>query len=310
MEITCKRPQVLLLGNGIIRAYSSLAMSWKEMLKRIGTHSIPDEISIPMPLEIVLRTGDHVNMVLERHNKELYGSVDSQGFMTVLRSLLAMGFDHILTTNYSYELEQAALGEEFLSDKQLSALTRHSPLVVKRETSFLLHTYNEVSCEGHENRIWHIHGEAMLPDSIVLGHLYYGNLLSRCREYLMSGADGEISIENGREINSWVDAFMLGDVYTLGFGYDFSEMDLWWLLDCKKIYSPDGGILYYYRPVKDDAFDVKSQLLKDYGACIIDLGEQEPRSDITEYYRGFYNRAMEDIRLRIQVEPHKDSGYI
>ena len=83
-----------------------------------------------------------------------------------------------------------------------------------KDGRILLQTYNRFP--GSSQEIWHIHGEARKPNSIVLGHLYYGNLLTRCSGYLY----GDAGCEEG-EVFSWVDAFMLGDVYTLGFGYDF-----------------------------------------------------------------------------------------
>lgn len=300
-----RKPQVLLLGNGIIRAYSNLAMSWKDMLRRIGTDKdIPDEIAVPMPLEIVVRTGDHVDLVLRDHKEELYGTVETEEFRDVLRHLLSMGFDHILTTNYSYELEEAAIGKSSLSDSELDRLEWHTNMVSENEKKFQLFTYNYVECGGHPNTIWHIHGEAKKPDSIVLGHLYYGNLLSCCRDYLVNTAPPRFAMRRGRKILSWVDAFMLGDVYTIGFGYDFSEMDLWWLLNCKKMVPPQtGGTLYYYRPGKPKPFDVKSALMHDYGAQLVSFGDIEPVQDRTEYYRGFYQRAIADIEKRIQ-----DSG--
>ncbi len=290
-----RRPQVLLLGNGVIRAYSDKALSWQDLLKRIGTREVPDNLGIPMPLEIVLRTEDHVDMVLDHHYRELYGVVDTKDFGDTLRSIFDIGFDHILTTNYSYELEEAALGVPMFTDEELKQLIRHSTEVKDEEQEFMLFTCNEVSVNGKSCRIWHIHGEARKPNSIVLGHLYYGNLLTRCSGYLY----GDAGCEEG-EVFSWVDAFMLGDVYTLGFGYDFSEMDLWWLLDYKKIFfRNEGGKLYYYRPGKLETFDVKSTLLQDYGAQIINFGEQEPVSHVNEYYKGFYKKSLEDIRRRV-----------
>ena len=32
----------------------------------------------------------------------------------------------------------------------------------------------------------------------------------------------------------WLDSFVLGNVNILGLGMDFSELDLWWLLNRKK----------------------------------------------------------------------------
>ena len=107
-------------------------------------------------------------------------------------------------------------------------------------------------------------------------------------------------MKDSQGIGSWVDAFMKGDVYTMGFGYDFSELDLWWLLDYKKISSQGrGGKLYYYRPGKQTSYDVKSALLEDYGARIINFGEQEPREEVNAFYRDFYRRCIRDMRRRV-----------
>lgn len=317
-----KRPQVLLLGNGIIRAYSGLAMSWHELLLRIGTDkSIPDDVSIPMPLEIVLRTGDHVGEEIREHSRELYGCVDNEPFDRILKRILCMGFDDILTTNYSYELEDAAWSVREASDRQLRDSMRHTEMVKREDRKYLLHTYNRVEYNGHANRIWHIHGEARKPDSIVLGHFYYGNLLSACRQITLRRDHTRIRRSLSRKPGSWVDVFLSGDVYVLGFGYDYSEMELWWLLNQKKIEMiPGGGGVFYYRPAKPDhSFDVKAALLGHYGAVSLDCGMAEeadmcngrPDSNAEktarekrerEMYRAFYQAALDDIALKINGE--------
>lgn len=342
-------PQVLLLGNGIIRSYSELALSWHELLLKIGCNpSLPENLHMPMPLEIVLRTGDSVDAELSRHHRELYGEVRTREFEEILRSLLTLGFDHILTTNYSYELEEAALHCRLVSDAQLQQMRRQTIAILSRseEAKYRLHTYYRVGCEQESqenqkaqedctgpdaeeanrstqkyvNRIWHIHGEAADPESMILGHYYYGNLLSLCREHIRNcerayerlrpeDTDrrvGRMYLKSlvERAILSWVDAFLLGDVYVLGFGYDFSEMDLWWLLNAKKKLSEPGGNpgrMYYYRPDKEEAFDVKQELMREYGAEVLDCGARETGSEEADgaMYRQFYKDAIEDIRRKM-----------
>ena len=115
-----------------------------------------------------------------------------------------------------------------------------------------------------------IHGEARKPDSMIIGNYYYGKLLRRCVERL----DGDFSNENphqrsrtGRsktdyfkinksqnrpiKVGSWIDAFVLGDVYVLGFGLDFSEVDIWWLLEYKANHTDLCGNTYYFNPKKE-----------------------------------------------------------
>ena len=101
---------VLLLGNGIDCAYDSHAVSWMALLKKMTTvKNLPKHEALPFPLEVVLRTDDHVDEALAKYSRELYGSVEDERLRCVLakvlKKVLKMGFDEILTTNYDYALE-------------------------------------------------------------------------------------------------------------------------------------------------------------------------------------------------------------
>ena len=104
---------VLLLGNGIDRAYDKHAVSWTALLKKMTTNTdLPEHKALPFPLEVVLRTNDHVDEELAKHKKELYGSVEDAELRCILARVLKMGFDEILTTNYDYALEGTAMMKE------------------------------------------------------------------------------------------------------------------------------------------------------------------------------------------------------
>lgn len=291
-----ERPQVLLLGNGLIRSYSGLTMSWKDLVYRIGSdHTIPYSVDIPLPMEIVLRTQNHVSDVLRDHKKELFGRIDSSLFRDKLMTLLDAGFDDILTTNYSYELEEAASGKPFLTKEEIAKMRHYIGFRKKHEKRYLLHTYNEIKKPA--NRVWHIHGEAANTDSIVIGHYYYGNLLGQCQAVVKRREKDRWKYRETAR-NSWVDAFLTGDVYVLGFGFDYSETDLWWLLSKKaRMKKKHSGNVYIYRPHMREEFNVKYQLLQDYGAEVIDLGMYDSDSEIedNEMFREFYPLAIDAI---------------
>ena len=100
----------LLLGNGIDRAYDCYAVSWSELLKKMTmVKDLPKHDNLPFPLEVVLRTNDHVDEALAKHNRELYGSVKDERLRCILAKVLRAGFDEILTTNYDYALEGTAI---------------------------------------------------------------------------------------------------------------------------------------------------------------------------------------------------------
>ncbi|MBR1433065.1 AbiH family protein [Ruminococcus sp.] len=94
-----------------------------------------------------------------------------------------------------------------------------------------LHTYNSVLYGGKERRIWHIHGEARKPDSMILGHYYYGNLTAKIKNE--SDRLDDAYRREGYKCKSWMDLFILGDVYIIGTALDVSEIDLWWLINRK-----------------------------------------------------------------------------
>lgn len=99
------------------------------------------------------------------------------------------------------------------------------------------------------------------------------------------------------EALSWLDYFILGDVYSLGFGFDTSEIDLWWLLCRKKRERADHGELYFFEPERKSAL-TKKALLEAYQARCVTLGVSEPEG---KDYRNFYEMAVREIGRRVQA---------
>ena len=304
------RPQVLLLGNGLNLAYGGV--SWSALLKEITVRDdLPEKIHCPLPLQAVLYTNNDIKTAMENQREKLFGSLATESQIAVLRDVLTSGFDEILTTNYSYELEMAALGRTVGDERQIKKMADHTAKVQRVESKYLLHTYNRAVCNGIENRVWHIHGEARKPDSMILGHYYYANLLGRMIRYT---AENENRYENNAKagietvINSWLDAFILGDVYVLGFSFDVSEFDLWWLLNRKLREKAPHGNTYFFDPL-DDGFNEKIELLKLLRVEHIDCGVRRPeKGDLqrTEKYRAFYDRAL--VRIKKMMVDHNNTA--
>ena len=313
MNSTANRvPKVLLLGNGLNLAYGSRSVSWKNLITEGTDQNVPDTITVPLSLEVVLRTGNNALEVLRRRRRELYGRVDTDELRTALRELLSMGFDEILTTNYSYELEEAALGIEEAEDKDLVKLMKSTTGFIDRK--YLLHSFHEVKTGSTTNRIWHIHGEARKPSSMILDHYQYGALLNRfvnfCRwRESERGADEPRLVEK----ESWLDVFLDADVYILGQGFDFAEMDLWWLLNRKNMEKKHRSV-YFYEPKTDREYDAKIELMKLYGARPVNLGfsmvpkpahaaedeiQYEYLRENSEIFQRFYKAAIADMKTHM-----------
>ena len=218
-------PQVLLLGNGLNK--SGGATGWTKLLQQIQSNkslALDESVmeKVPYPLLAVLATGNHIDQAI-KDSPDLFYGCDKNALEQIrqpLQALLNIGFDEILTTNYSYELERVANSKIAKDGRNCTSLMRHTDAVKQAEPKYLLHTYNEVNNQAKTSRVWHIHGEVRKPSSIVLGHYYYGNLLQRYQNELSGRKNKQFEREKDGLppiLDSWLDAFIMGDVYVLGF---------------------------------------------------------------------------------------------
>lgn len=281
------KPKVLLLGNGINRAYGFA--SWDELLNSIQTKVLdPEETeslkNIPYPLRPVILTEDHLSSRLKEISGELSGLRAPEAEEALLRAYLRLPMDAVLTTNYTYELEKA-LDPKFVSLPNRHCKARHVAYDKGSvQTIRQMGTYFEVDGQ----RIWHIHGEAARPDTMVLGHYFYGKLLSKMQKAMplligrrrSNGAKGL-----GIDCRTWLDYFMTGDVYIVGFGMDASELDLWWLVNCKKRNFPDTTVTLFKPGIRTE----ERLLAEAYGVRVISDGLTGTD------YRGYYAETKERL---------------
>ena len=217
-------PQVLLLGNGLNRVVQS--DGWGDLLARIKRNPkicINDDTysSLPYPLLAVLATNDQVDQAIKENINLFYGASDDamEELRPCLQQLLGMGFDDILTTNYSYELERAADQSVTREGSNCKKWMRHTEEIISAERKYLLHTYNAVSYRGINNRVWHIHGEIRKPDSVILGHYYYGKLFSKYQELLNQRGNRQFVLEQQGKppiMKSWLECVPPGGCVCFG----------------------------------------------------------------------------------------------
>lgn len=295
-------PQVLLLGNGLNRAYG--AGDWSNLLKQI--HNNPrvtyEQLKeLPFPLQAVLATEDQVDIVCKDDSMKNQGVIDIEPLRKQMEALLKIPFDHILTTNYTYEIERFANSKVKQDGQYCRKLTRTTDKKQKAESKYMLHTYNEVYFENHEHKVWHIHGENRKPKSLILGHYAYGTLLSKYQEELKKRGNKQYLREQQDKspiMDSWIDAFILGDVHILGFGFNFSEMDLWWLLSRKKREKASHGNIIFYSPIHGN--ELLLAMLEAYGVKIENLGFYSNPADYKAFYQSAVNHISNSVSKNIQ----------
>lgn len=273
------RPRILLLGNGINRAFNE--DSWSELLKKIKLDKYNDDPSnyeMPMPLKATLLTDNNANKSIAKKldKKKVYGPYN-QDLINFLRRYTKLEFTDILTTNYGYEIEASLLEDGKINNNRLKKIQGCKKIKERNVRYFY---------KFDTTKVWHIHGEYRKAQSLVLDHKSYCDIISQCKDRVVSFRNrlNEKLKKNQNgwlEITSWVDVFLLGDVYIVGFGMDFSEIDLWWLIGEKYSYRNNfdeknrdilGKTTYFNLQLDNDEnirakkdFNCKLELMRVYG---------------------------------------------
>ena len=289
-------PIFYLLGNGINRAFE--LNSWDELLAQVSRKNLSEEEKkaverMPYPMQAVIVTDDRVHENLEQLADALLNTKMSAEQLGILRDYLRLRFDAVLTTNYTYEIENA-IDDKFYCKKRTASKYRfHSKDGTKAEEQFGIYKYMKVSDGEFEHRIWHVHGETARPRSMILGHYYYGKLLSNIQQYVSNVIrQYESARKEKRDYQpySWIDYFLIGNVYIVGYGMDLSEIDIWWLINCRKKNMQKCGKIYYIEPNMNVEKNVAKRLLAEvYGLDII-------TEVVEEDYMSYYKNAINNIK--------------
>lgn len=262
----------ILFGNGINRVSDS-AVSWDELLNSIKGHNVFNNGGLP-------NTMVYERIFMEQHVAEKSQKADelrikdsiaeamrSQGSNEVFELLASLDVEHYLTTNYDYAFEKAlCISPEKLSTEEVYSLRRKRKYLTSIGAKYL----------------WNVHGEIDYPKSIMLGLDHYCGSVAKIDSYVKGtykhNVEGKsISVVAMQEklksqsycFTSWVDLFFSSNVHIIGLSLDYSETDIWWLLNKRARFAADGLIsneVYFYTNQIDDD---KMGLLKSFKVNVV-----------------------------------------
>ncbi len=241
-----ERPKVLLLGNGLLRLCEGI--EWCNLLENISDHNDYDPNilqKIPYNMQAEALCGAKIEEIRKRL-AYLMGNQDNLHISDDLRFLLQQKFDCILTTNYTYEAETVLLDKSFTESRRRSAIRTYGD--ARKKTNLQL-CYEFRQSPEKTVDVWHIHGDCSRHNSMMLSYYTYARGISELFQFSkeQSNKYEEAQQENKTiPVKSWLDWFIVGDVYSVGFGWDFSEIDLWWAAERKSRENADVGKLYCY----------------------------------------------------------------
>jgi hypothetical protein len=258
-ERTMKPKPILLVGNSP-NQLSAGGTSWADLMRALRADAgVPPEGHNEKPF--TLHFEELLNSFRRRAREKDPGagrrSIDLQFKGVIAKKMRQLQPDEvhaelmrlpvttILTTNYDFCLEMAfqpgvepKLADWGTREKRYSLLFRRRA--------------------GPDKYVFHIHGEVARPDSIIIGHEAYVESCSNIRRFSRMDIRGEkggwvsgkgnfysrigwlrakfrkgSGTLNLKKPHSWVDLFMLRDVHIVGFGLEFTEVDIWYLISYK-----------------------------------------------------------------------------
>jgi hypothetical protein len=314
-----ERPKVLLLGNGIARAFFN-GGNWNNLIDNYIKDSTKfeeksDKYLMPMPLKAEMLSNNKLAAKIKKYKLEIASLPPKTPLDQIyLKELLKLNFDYLLTTNFTYEIECALMNVTEIEIKKIEEMKTE---IKNSSNPKPLCRFNKVTTEDSKTYdIWHIHGEPINFSTIALGNEEYCKLVGQYDRWL-NNRRKNLKNDEPLEIKSWVDAFVTGDVYILGFGMGLSEMDLWWLLQYKtkklKKMSNFFGNSTFLEPIhcendpnpcRQAGFkneeDCKMQLFDVFGVTVENFGVEITTK---EDYLNFYDKALEYLQKKVGNKP-------
>jgi hypothetical protein len=93
----------------------------------------------------------------------------------------------------------------------------------------------------------------------------------------------------------------MGDIYIVGLGFDFSEFDLWWLLNRRLRENASIGNVYFYELISEQS-NAKISVLKSLGIKCENFSMIKPtnKKELTLFYDDFYKKVIADINEKVK----------
>lgn len=249
--------KALLIGNDINNATESY--SWLDLINGLLAYAKIDrklnQVNKPFPMlyeEIYLNSARAHQTPESRLKKYIASQTRKMNPNQLHKSILDLGIENILTTNYDLSFEKTA-GLE-------SKNCRNKGFI--KESLYNMFRYHQTQ----NHKIWHIHGSQTVPKTITLGYEHYSGFLQQMRNYVATGTKGNYKkkdflplakrIKNSDvKYESWIDLFFTHDIYIFGLNLDFVEMHLWWLITYRARVMvenrfPVTNKIYYFYPKK------------------------------------------------------------
>ena len=267
---------VLFLGNGFSRTIFKNVPSWESLFAKtssaIKNYTMLYEVSL-LRNENIDEEKTKQDIVKEIERLTVLENVNTgvNGLHDFGKHIKENNINDIITTNYDKGIELILC--DFCGYKEVENKDLH------KETIYSIRTYSEYENDQikHQIKIWKIHGEIDRTKSIMLGYDQYCGSLSKLSSYIKGTYNSRSGVSCKKNIAkkceedwfdgiSWAELFFNANIYIVGFGMDFSEIDIWWLLNkrarVKKVLPKINNQILYVYSENYDELDKKKEVLE------------------------------------------------
>ncbi len=262
--MTNTKEKVLLVGNGINRAFGGEEWSSANLLYRLSeSASGSDELNSyykPFPLafeELITKRvppnaadayDDCLKDLKDRIAKELKNIPVNEAHRMIARG---SKYRTVLTTNYDYSLERA-YSEKI---RHVTDFREMCSEISNREILHSLHRRYEFA-DGQFS-VWHIHGEIddqkfsksktiKTSNSILIGHSQYINYVNKIYSFITQAYKDPQYRDKNILREAWIYFLFYRDIDIIGLSLDFFEIHLWWMLNLRYRINKNNTVTYYY----------------------------------------------------------------
>jgi hypothetical protein len=231
----------IFFGNGLNRLNPN-NISWKELLDEIKDTNKFKDNNLPNTMiyeRILLQKLRKYPDILEDEfevKKEIATLLLQINPNPVYLELYNLNVQNYITTNYDYA---------FIDSLKVTTSNVFDIHSFRPEDIYSIRRVHKIkNTEQLEKNLWQIHGEINRPASIMLGLDQYCGSIGKIDSYIkgrytytFDGVDiVEMPIQEKLKKNkfsgsSWIELFFTSNLHIIGFTLDFSEIELWWILN-------------------------------------------------------------------------------
>lgn len=294
--------QAILFGNGFNRITNEKC-SWDAILaSKVDKNLIDISYTLQYESAYLKEYQDNSKSNDETLFKEDIVKGIKSDFTNNIYDLLAdSAVKNFITTNYNTTLDNVLVIRGFTPDSKDKSL----------EKIYSIRRKHKFDKERETKEVWYAHGEVSNTKSIMLGYDHYCGSLAKINDYIKGKYDylgikdkipsieqklellkNEKVEELRRSLISWIDLFFFSDLHIIGLGLDFSETDIWWILNKRKRLIADRKVeelpnkIYFYMTDRDSK---KKLLLEYFGVEVIEFTVTDNN------YEEIYSNAIRSV---------------